>query len=434
MQANSSTTTTTTTTKTKKLSSGSGGNMISSVAVTSAIKTTTTTRKPTGSSGASPKSPKSQTSASASSTSDSNAEIAELTKKINEHADAIYHTWKSQGIPPPELLQLYTNAAGAGDLSDVTSPTADAEGLQKMVTSFVNKDKEQRGKTNSLKKSADITSNGKVKKSSFSPVPEQSLQSPKKVAAASSASSSVSKPAQPDVNLNYDISLDLDVNNLSSQQTQNLLMIKELLQQQQKESSPSTVGKKRQNSKASTTTSNMSNSAGSNKLTASEQPTKKQSKASSSSSSSSRNGHIAVSLDVVDGRMGNTLAVSDKGGEPAATTRKSSKTKENSGDSKPATKEKPTGVATVVRKSTSRIATDNAAGNTPAAATSATSAASATPAATSAPSMDATPATSASTTMPTLNKVKPTSGARAALTNGQDKSNIFVPESLRFPI
>jgi len=310
----------------------------------------------------------------------------------------------------------------------------EAEGLQKMVTSFVNKDKEQRGKTNSLKKSADITSNGKVKKSSFSPVPDQSLQSPKKVAAASSASSSVSKPAQPDVNLNYDISLDLDVNNLSSQQTQNLLMIKELLQQQQKESSPSTVGKKRQNSKASTTTSNMSNSAGSNKLTASEQPTKKQSKASSGSS---RNGPIAVSLDVVDGRMGNTLAVSDKGGEPAATTRKSSKTKENSGDSKPATKEKPTGVATVVRKSTSRIATDNAAGNTPAAATSATSAASATPAATSAtsaPSMDATPATSASTTMPTLNKVKPTSGARAALTNGQDKSNIFVPESLRFPI
>jgi len=50
------------------------------------------------------------------------------------------------------------------------------------------------------------------------------------------------------------------------------------------------------------------------------------------------------------------------------------------------------------------------------------------------PSMDATPATSASTTMPTLNKVKPSSGARAALTNGQDKSNIFVPESLRFPI
>ncbi|XP_037730787.1 ataxin-2 homolog [Drosophila subpulchrella] len=426
MQANSSTTTTTTTTKTKKLSSGTGGNMISSVAVTSAIKTTTTTRKPAGSSGASPKSPKSQTSASASSTSDSNAEIAELTKKINEHADAIYHTWKSQGVPPKELLQMYTNAAGAGDLSDVTSPTADAEGLQKMVTSFVNKDKEQRGKTNSLKKSADITSNGKVKKSSFSPVPDQPLQSPKKVAAASTASSSsVSKPAQPDVNLNYDISLDLDVNNLSSQQTQNLLMIKELLQQQQKEASPSTVGKKRQNSKASTTTSNMSNSAGSNKLTASEQPTKKQSKASSSSS---RNGSIAVSLDVVDGRMGNTLAVSDKGGEPAATARKSSKTKENSGDSKPATKEKPTGVATVVRKSTSRIATDNAAGNT-----SATSTASATPAATSAtsaPSMDATPATSASTTMPTLNKVKPTSGARAALTNGQDKMNLLTRGSV----
>ncbi|KAH8344414.1 hypothetical protein KR084_011159 [Drosophila pseudotakahashii] len=428
MQANSSTTTTTTTTKTKKLSSGPGSNMISSVAVTSAIKSTTTTRKPAGSGGASPKSPKAQTVPSPA--SDSNAEIAELTKKINEHADAIYHTWKSQGIPPPELLQMYTNAAASGDLSDVTSPTADAEGLQKMVTSFVNKDKEQRGKTNSLKKSNDLTTataNGKVKKStSFSPVPEQALQSPKKVAAIKSS-------ALPDVNLNYDISLDLDVNNLSSQQTQNLLKISELIQQQQQKDAPSTVGKKRQSSKASTSnTSPTSNSASSNKLTASEQPTKKQSKANSNSSGS-RNGSIAVSLDVVDGpsaaRMANSMAVSDKDGEPAATSRKSSKTKETSADSKPATKEKPTVVATVnaaSRKSTSRqIATDNA-GNMAAAATSATSA---TPAAT-ATSIDATPATSASTTMPTLNKVKPTSGARAALTNGQDKMNLLTRGSV----
>ncbi|XP_041674914.1 mucin-5AC isoform X2 [Drosophila eugracilis] len=429
MQADSSTTTTTTTTKTKKLSSGTGGNMISSVAVTSAIKTTTTTRKPAGS-GTSPKSPKSQASSSASlAANDSNAEIAELTKKINEHADAIYHTWKSQGIPPPELLQMYTNAAASGDLSDVASPTADAEGLQKIVTSFVNKDKEQRGKTNSLKKS-DITSNGKVKVkpvvTSFNPVPDQALQSPKKV-----ASISVTKPL-PDVNLNYDISLDLDVNNLSSQQTQNLLKISELIQQQK--DTPSTVGKKRQNSKANTN-SNVSNSVGSNKLTASEQPTKKQSKASTSSSSSSRNGSIAVSLDVVDSpsaaRMANSVALSDKGGEPAATNRtKSSKTKENSVDStKPATKEKPTAVATATtaRKSTSRIATDNT-GNIAAAAAS-TSATSATPAAT-ATSMDATPATSVSTTMPTLNKVKPTSGARAALTNGQDKMNLLTRGSV----
>nr|AAO00973.1 CG4733-PA [Drosophila erecta] len=317
MQANSSTTTTTTTTKTKKLSSGTGANMISSVAVTSAIKTTTTTRKPAGS-GVSPKASKASNSSSA--TSDSNAEIAELTKKINDHADAIYLTWKSQGIPPPELLQMYTNAAASGDLSDVASPTADAEGLQKMVTSFVNKDKEQRGKTNSLKKS-DITANGKVKKavvSSFSPVPEQALQSPKKVAAVS-----VSHPL-PDVNLNYDISLDLDVSNLSSQQTQNLLKISELIQQQK--DAPAT-------SKAS-------------------------------SSGSSRIGAAAVSLDVVDGpsaaRMANNTAVSDKGGEPAATTsRKSSKTKETSADTKPATKEKPTAAATVAnaRKSTMNLLT-----------------------------------------------------------------------------
>ncbi|XP_052859590.1 uncharacterized protein LOC128266828 [Drosophila gunungcola] len=435
MQANSSTTTTTTTTKTKKLSSGTGSNMISSVAVTSAIKTTTTTRKPAGS-GASPKSPKSQgSSTSHAATSDSHAEIAELTKKINEHADAIYETWKSQGIPPPELLQMYTNAAASGDLSNVASPTADTEGLQKMVTSFVNKDKEQRGKTNSLKKS-DITSNGKVKKavaSSFSPVPDQVLQSPKKVAA-------VSKPL-PDVNLNYDISLDLDVNNLSTQQTQNLLKISELIQQQKEAQSPATVGKKRQNSKTmansnSNSNSNsisIANSAIASKLTASEQPTKKQSKASS------RNGSLAVSLDAVDGpssaRMANSnsmAAVSDKGGEPAATNRKSSKTKENSADTKPATKEKPTtGVATVAttRKSTSRIATDNASNIAAAAAAAATSAATATPAGT-ATSMDATPATSASTTMPTLNKVKPTSGARAALTNGQDKMNLLTRGSV----
>lgn len=424
MQANSSTTTTTTTTKTKKLSSGTGTNMISSVAVTSAIKTTTTTRKPAGS-GVSSKVSKAQGATNSTpASSDSNAEIAELTKKINDHADAIYHTWKSQGIPPTELLTMYTSAAASGDLADVASPTADAEGLQKMVTCFVNKDKEQRGKSNTLKKSDITTANGKVKKaavSSFSPVPDQALQSPKKVAAVT-----VSKPL-PDVNLNYDISLDLDVNNLSSQQTQNLLKISELIQQQKDVAA--TVGKKRQNSKANSSSSinsnHIGNSASSNKLTASEQPTKKQSKANSSGST--RTGSAAVSLDVVDGpsaaRIANSTAVSDKGGEPAATgSRKSSKTKETSADSKPATKEKPTAVATVAnaRKSTSRIATDNA-GNM-AAATAAASATSATSAAT-ATSMDATPATAASTTMPTLNKVKPTSGTRAALANGQDKSN-----------
>ncbi|KAH8291942.1 hypothetical protein KR054_002394 [Drosophila jambulina] len=455
MQANSSTTTTTTTTKTKKLSSGSAGNVISSVAVTSAIKTTTTTRKPAGSgAGASPKSsPKSPGSSAPGSVSDidSNAEIAELSKKINEHADAIYHTWKSRGIPPPELLQLYTNAGGAGDLADVASPTADTEGLKKMVTSFVNKDKEQRGKTNSLKKS-EITANGKVKKASspatasYPSVPEPALQSPKKVAAVSPSK------ALPDVNLNYDINLHLDVNNLSQQQTHNLLKISELIQQQKDSPAATATAKKRQSSKVAATNSSNSLGSSSHKLAASEQPTKKQSKAGINGSRSA-SGPVAVSIDVVDApatravtvaNSSNSIAVSDKGTEPATTSRKSSKTKENSAEGKPATKEKPTATAAgataasapvvATRKSTSRSATDNAA-NATAASASATStpaaAASASPtSATSATSMDATPATSASTTMPTLNKVKPTSGARAALANGQDKINLLTRGSV----
>ncbi|KAH8248222.1 hypothetical protein KR038_007439 [Drosophila bunnanda] len=447
MQANSSTTTTTTTTKTKKLSSGSAGNVISSVAVTSAIKTTTTTRKPAGSgAGASPKSsPKSPGSSASASVSDidSNAEIAELSKKINEHADAIYHTWKSRGIPPPELLQLYTNAGGAGDLADVASPTADTEGLKKMVTSFVNKDKEQRGKTNSLKKS-EITTNGKVKKasspatSSYTSVPEPALQSPKKVAAISASK------ALPDVNLNYDINLHLDVNNLSQQQTHNLLKISELIQQQKDSPAVTPTAKKRQSSKAAATnSSNSLGSSSSQKLAASEQLSKKQSKAGINGSRSA-SGPLAVSIDVVDApatravtvaSSSNSIAVSDKGNEPATTSRKSSKTKENSAEGKPATKEKPTATAAgataasaavvATRKSTSRSATDNGHMATNAPATSAPAAA-----ATSATSMDASPATSGSTTMPTLNKVKPTSGARAALANGQDKINLLTRGSV----
>ncbi|KAH8278818.1 hypothetical protein KR018_010006 [Drosophila ironensis] len=431
MQANSSTTTTTTTTKTKKLSSGPGGNMISSVAVTSATKTTTTTRKPGGSvsgTGASPKSPKA-TALAAASNANSNAEIEELSKKINETADAIYQTWRSRGIPPVELM---------GELTSMASPTADAEGLQKMVTSFVNKDKEQRVKSNSLKKS-EITANGKVKKaasptpssSTYTSVPEPALQSPKKVAAVSATAT------KPDVNLNYDINLHLDVNNLSQQQTQNLLKISELIQQQK---DVAASGKKRQSTKAS---ANGSNSA---KLTASEQPSKKQSKATSSrSANGSGNGTLSVSIDVVDEPhqreisrvdIANSVAVSDKAKEPATTSRKSSKTKENSGaaEGKPATKEKPTGIGSArvgatstasptvgTRKSTSRSATDNATASNTAANASAAAASAAT-------SIDASPATSGSTTMPTLNKVKPT--GRAALTNGQDKINLLTRGSV----
>ncbi|KPU79330.1 uncharacterized protein Dana_GF17626, isoform C [Drosophila ananassae] len=428
MQANSSTTTTTTTTKTKKLSSGPGGNMISSVAVTSATKTTTTTRKPAGSvsgTGASPKSPKAPGSVSAATAnSDSNAEIEELSKKITETADAIYNTWKSRGIPPAELI---------GELTNIASPSTDTEGLQKMVTSFVNKDKEQRGKTNSLKKS-EITSNGKVKKAAtstssaanYSSAPEAALQSPKKVAAVS-----VSKPV-PDVNLNYDINLHLDVNNLSQQQTQNLLKISELIQQQKDVAA--TSGKKRQSTKSS----GNSNASKVTTAAAEQQAGKKQSKASSRSG----NGTLSVSIDVVDAPAGlnntsrvaiaNSAAVSDKGSEPAAMNRKSSKTKENTTpEGKPATKEKPTaaGAASTAtastRKSTSRNTTDNAS-NMGANATSDAPAAAA--AAATSTSNDATPATSGSTTMPTLNKVKPT--GRAALTNGQDKIGLLTRGSV----
>ncbi|XP_034663874.1 serine/threonine-protein phosphatase 2A regulatory subunit B'' subunit alpha [Drosophila subobscura] len=424
MQASS--TTTTTTTKTKKLSSSTGAstggsNMISSVAVTSATKTTTTTRKPAG---ASPKSPKASTMGSsvtaASSASDSQAEIAELSKKINEHADALYHTWKSHGRHPVDLLEIYKNAAASGDFAEVAgATTADAEGLKKMVTSFVNMDKEQRGKT--AKKSDGPTTNGKVKKSTTESAAfggastfEQALQSPKKVAA-------VSKPL-PDVNLNYDINVHLDMNNLSQEQTQHLLKISEIIQQQKDATAANSV-KKRQ-------TGSSGKVANSVKVTAAaasepQSPAKKQNKAKSGSAVTATATATAVGIDVIDApQQAHRVAeaVSDKSAETTvvATNRKSSKTKENSAEGKqqPATKEKPT-AATATRKSTrGSIATDNShsssniVANASSVATSAPEAAAA-----AATEMDAT---SVSTAMPTLNKVKPTSGARAVLTNGQD--------------
>ncbi|XP_017142520.1 serine/threonine protein phosphatase 2A regulatory subunit B''alpha [Drosophila miranda] len=432
MQASS--TTTTTTTKTKKLSSSTGSgapNMISSVAVTSATKTTTTTRKPAG---ASPKSPKASTtgSAAATSTSASDPEIAEISKKINEHADAIYRKWKMRGLPPVELLEMYTNAAGSGDFAEVAgAPTADAEGLQKMVTSFVNKDKEQRGKT--AKKSEGPAANGKVKKSAAAgPATaggasafEQALQSPKKVAAVSKS--------LPDVNLNYDINLHLDMNNLSQEQTAHLLKISEIIQQQ-KEATAANPLKKRQSGGSSSSGSGSSGKvANSVKVTAAaaapeqQSPTKKQTKAKSGTSAVT----AAVSIDVIDAPQPHRVAeaVSDKSAEATvvATNRKSSKTKENSAEGKqqqqqqqqqqqPATKEKPATsvVATATRKSTrGSSATDNSHSSSNI-VSNASSVGTSAPA-TAATSMDAT---SVSTTMPTLNKVKPTSGARPALTNG----------------
>ncbi|XP_030562234.1 uncharacterized protein DDB_G0271670 isoform X3 [Drosophila novamexicana] len=462
MQASS----TTTTTKSKKLSSSGGASGSSAVAMTTASKTTTTTttRKPataaaaaaTATATAGPKSP-------SRIGSDAHAEIEELSNKISEHADAIYHTWKSRGMPPAQLFEMYTNAAATGDFADVAVAAAaatasaaaaadlsNAEGLQKMVTSFVNKDKEQRGKSGNKKSEVGVAVqsnvNGKMKKATagattttttttaaaaaatvkagkscqVEPAAQQALQSPKKVAA-------VAAKTQPDVNLNYDINLQLDVNNLSQQQTQQLLQISELLKKEAA-AAAATAAKKRQSSNSSKAGSNsLSNS--SSKLTAAEQPTKKLSKTSSNNNNSSSNSSNIRPVDVLDApRVGvSVLDMTAKGAsEPAIGGRKLHKTKENNINSsnsseqqqKPATaattKEKPT----ITRKLTNSSGSNNRSGNTD---NSKASNIVANTTAVAAAGTD-TPATLADTTMPTLNKTKPTSGSRAALTNGQDKN------------
>ncbi|EDV94895.1 GH16618 [Drosophila grimshawi] len=440
MQASS--TTTTTTTKTKKLSNSAGSSTAMSSSKTTT--TTTTTRKPataaaaaaaaTSAAAASPKSPKAAPVIS----SDAHDEIAELSKKINEHADAIYHTWKSRGLPPAQLLEMYTNAAATGDFADVavaaattTTDLSNAEGLQKMVTSFVNKDKEQRGKTTATgatiaTPTPTATATSKAGKTSQ----VETLQSPKKVAA-------VSAKTLPDVNLNYDINLQLDVNNLSQQQTQYLVKISELLQKESATATTTPAKKRQSSNNSSSKTGNSSNSLSnnSNKLAATgtaaaaaaakeQQPTKKLSKAISSN-------------DVVDApHVGVAVmnATAKGASETSIATRKVSKTKENNSEQqKPATttvataataatitKEKPTITRKLINSSSSssgnsnRSNTDN--NNASNIVTNATATATAT--ATAAES----PATLADTTMPTLNKIKPTSGSRAPLTNGQDKN------------
>uniref|UniRef100_A0A1A9VVY5 Uncharacterized protein n=1 Tax=Glossina austeni TaxID=7395 RepID=A0A1A9VVY5_GLOAU len=80
-------------------------------------------------------------------------EIEEISKKISEHADALYRTWKNRGlVPPAEILEFYTveAAQAAGASKEELQST---EGLQKLVNTFVIKDKEQRGK---VKKTATI--------------------------------------------------------------------------------------------------------------------------------------------------------------------------------------------------------------------------------------------------------------------------------------
>uniref|UniRef100_A0A1I8NZS2 EF-hand domain-containing protein n=1 Tax=Stomoxys calcitrans TaxID=35570 RepID=A0A1I8NZS2_STOCA len=80
-------------------------------------------------------------------------EIEEISKKISEHADALYQTWKSHGIAPTEFLDIYTAEAAAAAAGSITEDVKSTEGLQKLVNSFVIKDKEQRG-VKTLNKSA----------------------------------------------------------------------------------------------------------------------------------------------------------------------------------------------------------------------------------------------------------------------------------------
>ncbi|TDG46924.1 hypothetical protein AWZ03_006628 [Drosophila navojoa] len=470
----SSSTTTTTTTKTKKLSSsggvGVGGSgSASTVAMTTASKTTTTTtRKPATVAGAGAVAVGSQKSPKATPLigSDEHAEIVEL---ISEQADAIYHQWKNSGAPPAELLDTYKSPTATGNFADVAvAPTnlSNTEGLQKMVTSFVNKDKEQRSKGGGIKKTevgVAVQSNGKTKKSATAVVTatatataaataastpttatvkagkssqvEQALQSPKKVAA-------VSSKALRDVNLNYDINLQLDVNNLSQQQTQQLLQISELLHKEATAAATATAAKKRLSSSSNSSSNNSSNKINSNssnslnnsssKLTAAEQPTKKISKVSSRSSNNSNNSQSIISVDALDAPRVGVSGLDEptkSASDPAIGSRKLHKTKENNNSEqhKPATaataKEKLsiTRKVTGSRSSANSSNTDNSkASNIVASVIPAT--ATPTAAAAAASAAVSTPATLADTTMPTLTKIKPTSGSRAALTNGQDKN------------
>ncbi|XP_030374245.1 serine/threonine-protein phosphatase 2A regulatory subunit B'' subunit alpha [Scaptodrosophila lebanonensis] len=455
-------TTTTTTTKTKKLSTNSSGNMVSSVAVTSATKTTTTnTRKAASATAAttgSPKSPRTAATSPTSTSSDANAEIAELSKKINEHADAIYHTWKTHRLEPAQLLEMCTNAATVGDFSDVAAVSAasadssSTEDLKKLVNSFVIKDKEQRGK-NSVKKSpasnaeviATAQANGKPKKTSLSSATLQKSGSPSLTAGSGNKSSTATVKAATGAKFTTEplqspkkvaAASATKVTDLALEQTQNLLKISELLQQKQKEPTTVTsIAKKRQQSSngvAKQLTENVAtaNSTVANKLTEQQQQqqsTKPAQKVTTKGNNAiiQNNAQVPSNVDVVDAqpltdknKNSEALVMSRSTTKATASVSKLVKSTKESGstEQKPATKEKPA----VARRASNRNSS-NSNSTTPTDNTNISNMA----ASSLATSMDASPATSATsanTTMPTLNKVKPTSGSRAALTNGQDKN------------
>lgn len=97
-------------------------------------------------------------------------EIEEISKKISEHADALYRTWKSHGIAPTEIFDIYTAEAAAAT-GAITEDVKSTEGLHKLVNSFVIKDKEQRGvkTTNNLGGGSGVKSQTQKKARSPSP-------------------------------------------------------------------------------------------------------------------------------------------------------------------------------------------------------------------------------------------------------------------------
>lgn len=102
--------------------------------------------------------------------SQTSLEIEEISKKISEHADALYRTWKSHGIAPTEIFDIYTAEAAAAT-GAITEDVKSTEGLHKLVNSFVIKDKEQRGvkTTNKLGGGSGVKSQTQKKARSPSP-------------------------------------------------------------------------------------------------------------------------------------------------------------------------------------------------------------------------------------------------------------------------
>ncbi|XP_073836769.1 uncharacterized protein [Musca autumnalis] len=122
-------------------------------------------------------------------------EIEEISKKISEHADALYRTWKSHGIAPTEILDIYTAEAAAATGS-ITEDVKSTEGLHKLVNSFVIKDKEQRGvkggtktvvKTTTPKTEGKLNSTQPKRQRSPSPTSKQSINNSSSSSTSSSA-------------------------------------------------------------------------------------------------------------------------------------------------------------------------------------------------------------------------------------------------------